>query len=331
MNSLRDLKPKRSNSISPIFAFIGTGFAAVAVPSFAEAAVITTVHVIGAERVGVEAVTDNITISPGKSFSEADIDQSIKQLYSTGYFSNVNISIAGQSLLVSVRENDLLNAVVFNGNRQIKQDKLAEMITSRAAHPYSEAQVQTDIKTIKDAYAAIGRNDVQVTTKVVNIAKNRVNLAFVIDEGKRTKIDKISFSGNLAYNDGRLSAVINTKRSNFLSFLTRKDIYSAEKQSADEDALRKFYYDHGYVDFRVLSADATLSEASNTYNINFSLDEGQRYRYGDITVVSTVQGVNADDLKSLIVTRKGDVYNAQDIQKSIEAISKRVEAIPSLM
>jgi outer membrane protein insertion porin family len=325
MNSLRDLKPKRSNSKSAIFAFIGTGFAVVVVPSFAEAAVITTVHVIGAERVGVEAVTDNITISPGKSFSEADIDQSIKQLYSTGYFSNVNISIAGQSLLVAVRENDLLNAVVFNGNRQIKQDKLAEMVTSRAAHPYNEAQVQADIKTIKDAYAAIGRNDVQVTTKVVNIAKNRVNLAFVIDEGKRTKIDKISFSGNLAYNDGRLSAVINTKRSNFLSFLTRKDIYSAEKQSADEDALRKFYYDHGYVDFRVLSADATLNESSNTYNINFSIDEGQRYRYGDITVVSTVQGINADDLKSLIVTRKGDVYNAQDIQKSIEAISKRVE------
>jgi len=294
-------------------------------PSFAQATVISNIRVVGAERVGIEAITDNISISPGKSFSEMDIDQSIKQLYATGYFSNVHISVAGESLVVSVRENDLLNAVVFNGNRQIKQDKLAQIVTSSAAHPYNEEQVHADIQTIKEAYAAIGRNDVEVTTKVFTVAKNRVNLAFVINEGKRTTIDKITFSGNIAYNNRRLASVLSMKRSNFMSFLTRKDIYSQEKQSADEDKLRTFYYDHGYVDFRILSAHATLDRTSNSYNIGFVLDEGQKYTYGSISVVSTVEGINTDDLKRLIVTRKGDIYNAEDIQKSIDAISKRVE------
>lgn len=284
------------------------------------------IRVVGAERVGPTAVTDNIMITPGKSFSDMDIDQSMQQLYATGYFSDVHISVVGQSLVISVRENNLINAVVFNGNRKIKDDKLAGIVKSHAAGPYNEEQVQADIKTIKDAYAAIGRNDVEVTTKVVNIEKNRVNVAFVINEGDRTKIDRITFSGNHAFSGGRLSAVISTKKSDFLSFLTRKDIYSDDKKSTDDDELRKFYYNHGFVDFRIISDNTSFDSATNSYTINFIVDEGERYKYGDISVTSTVEGINADDLKGLVITRKGDVYDAQDIQKSIDAISKRVEA-----
>jgi outer membrane protein insertion porin family len=287
---------------------------------------VSDIRVVGAERVGPTAVKDNITIAPGRSFSDADIDQSIKQLYATGYFSDVHISVEGHSLVISVHENNLINAVIFNGNKKIKDDKLAELVKSKAAGPYSESQVQDDIKTIKDAYAAIGRNNVQVTPQVVNIAKNRVNLAFVINEGDRTTISKLTFSGNHAFSGSRLAAVISTKKSTFLSFLTRKDIYSETKKDADEDALRKFYYDHGFVDFRLVSDNATFNSATNSYDVSFIVDEGEKYRYGDISVTSTVQGINADDLKSLVITRKGDTYNAEDIQKSIDAISKRIEA-----
>ncbi|NTJ68177.1 outer membrane protein assembly factor BamA [Agrobacterium rhizogenes] len=324
MNSdLPRSKLKRSNSTIAILAFIST---AIAAPLSAQAAMVSDIRVVGAERVGPTAVKDNITIAPGKSFSDADIDQSIKQLYATGYFSDVHISVEGHSLVISVHENNLINAVVFNGNKKIKDDKLAELVKSKAAGPYSESQVQDDIKSIKDAYAAIGRNNVQVTPQVVNIAKNRVNLAFVINEGDRTTISKLTFSGNHAFSGGRLAAVISTKKSTFLSFLTRKDIYSETKKDADEDALRKFYYDHGFVDFRLVSDNATFDSATNSYDVSFVVDEGEKYRYGDISVTSTVQGINADDLKSLVITRKGDTYNAEDIQKSIDAISKRIEA-----
>jgi outer membrane protein insertion porin family len=292
----------------------------------AQAAVVSDIRVVGAERVGPTAVKDNITIAPGKSFSDVDIDQSIKQLYATGYFSDVHIAVVGKSLVVSVHENNLVNAVVFNGNKKIKDDKLEGLVKTKAAGPYSEAQVQDDIKTIKDAYATIGRNNVQVTPQVVNIAKNRVNVAFVIDEGDRTSINKLTFSGNHTFSNGRLASVISTKKSNFLSFLTRKDIYSDTKKDADEDTLRKFYYDHGFVDFRIVSDDATFDSATNSYSVSIAVDEGERYRYGDISVTSTVQGVNADDLKSLVLTHKGDTYNAEQIQKSIDAISKRIEA-----
>ncbi|MEK1927248.1 MAG: POTRA domain-containing protein, partial [Rhizobium giardinii] len=240
----------------------GTGIVTLASASVAEAATISRVEVRGATRVSPETVRANITIVPGKSFSNADIDSSVKRLYSTGYFSDVSINISGGTLVVTVSENQLVNQVVFNGNRKIKDEKLQAVVRTRSLGPYSEATAESDIQAIKDAYAAMGRNDVTVTTQVVPIAEGRVNLAFVINEGDRTKIKQINFVGNNAYGDGRLQAVIATKESGIFSFLNRKDVYNADKLRADEELLRQFYYNRGYADFRVVSSDAVLDESS---------------------------------------------------------------------
>lgn len=302
----------------------GAGATVFVSATTAEAAVIQRVDVRGASRVGAEAVRSNLTISPGKSFSNTDIDDSVKQLYDTGYFSDVKISVSGSTLVVTVEEAQLVNQVVFNGNRKIKDDKLAAVVKTQPSGPYSEAQVQADIQAIKDAYAATGRNEIEVTTQVVPLGEGRVNLAFVINEGDRTKIAAINFVGNNAYSSGRLASVINTKRSNFLSFLTRKDVYSDDKLHADEEALRQFYYNRGYADFRIVSSDAAFDEATNKYTLTFNVEEGPRYDFGAISVQSTVQGVDGAQLQSLVQTQEGDVYSANKVQKSMEAISEQV-------
>ncbi|GEC30257.1 outer membrane protein assembly factor BamA [Sinorhizobium fredii] len=302
----------------------GTGAALVASTSVAQAAVISRVEVRGATRVSPETVRANITIVPGKSFSNADIDASVKRLYATGYFSDVSISVSGGTLVVNVSENQLVNQVVFNGNRKIKDDKLQGVVRTQPLGPFSEATVETDIQAIKDAYAAIGRSDVTVTTQVVPIAEGRVNLAFVINEGERTKITQINFVGNEAYSDGRLQSVIATKESGIFSFLTRKDVYNPDKLRADEELLRQFYYNRGYADFNIISSEATLNEATNEYTVTITVEEGPRYDFGAINVESTVEGVNAEELKGLVQSREGSVYKAKDIQDTMSEISKRV-------
>lgn len=287
---------------------------------------IQRIDVRGAQRVGVDAVRSNITIRPGQSFSNVDIDESVKRLYATGFFSDVRISVSGGTLVVNVSENQLVNQVVFNGNRKIKDDKLRGFVQTQPMGPYSESLISADIERIKEAYAGIGRSDVEVTTQVVPVAEGRVNLAFVVNEGERTKIDKINFVGNNAYGDGRLSALIQTKRSNMLSFLTRKDVYNEDKLRADEEALRQFYYNHGYADFRVISSDVTLDETGNEYAITITVDEGERYKFGNIAVESTVEGIDGAELERLVETRAGNTYSARDVQKSMEAISQRVSA-----
>ncbi|WP_281977318.1 outer membrane protein assembly factor BamA [Pseudorhizobium flavum] len=302
----------------------GAGVSVLASASVAEAAVIRNVQVRGTERAGEDAVRANLTIRPGVSFTNADIDESVKRLYSTGYFSDVRISVSGSTLVVSVSENQLINQVVFNGNRKIKDDKLAAVVRTQPLGPYNQELINADIERIREAYSAIGRSDIEITTQTASVGQGRVNLAFVINEGDRTKIANINFVGNEAYGDGRLQSVILTKESGPLSFLTRKDVYNADKLRADEDALRQFYYNHGYPDFRIISSEAVLDEATNQYNITFTVEEGPRYRFGDVVVESTVEGVNSEDLQGLVRTRTGDTYDAGDVQKSMEAISQRV-------
>lgn len=298
----------------------------LATPSVSEAAVIRKVEVRGTQRVGADTVRANLTIVPGKAFSNADIDASIKRLYATGFFSDVRISVAGGTLVVTVNENQLINQIVFNGNRKIKDDKLALLVTSKPLGPYSEAMIESDIQSLRRAYSAIGRSDVQITTQTAPVGNGRVNVAFVINEGDRTKIEDINFTGNTHYSAFRLRAVIITKESGWFSFLTRKDIYSEDKLRADEETLRQFYYNHGYPDFRVISSNAELNPETNKYTINFVVDEGEKYSFGPVNVESTVEGVNPDDLKGLAESREGKTYRARDVQDSMDAISKRVAA-----
>ncbi|WP_438748725.1 outer membrane protein assembly factor BamA [Pararhizobium sp. O133] len=302
----------------------GTGIVTLASASVAEAATISRVEVRGATRVSPETVRANITIVPGKSFSNAEIDASVKRLYSTGYFSDVSINVSGGTLVVTVAENQLVNQVVFNGNRKIKDDKLQAVVRTRSLGPYSESTAEYDIQAIKDAYAGIGREDVTVTTQVVPIAEGRVNLAFVINEGDRTKITAINFVGNNAYSNGRLEAVIATKESGIFSFLSRKDVYNPDKLRADEELLRQFYYNRGYADFRVVSSDAVLDEATNEYTVTITVEEGERYDFGAVNVESTVEGVDAEELRGLVQSSQGSTYKAKDVQATISAISKRV-------
>ncbi len=302
----------------------GAGAITIVSATAAEAAVIQRIDVRGASRVGAEAVRSNLTIAPGRNFSNTDIDDSVKQLYGTGYFSDVKISVSGSTLVVTVEEAQLVNQVVFNGNRKVKDDKLASVVQTRPSGPYNDALIQADIAAIKEAYAATGRSEVQVTTQVVPLGEGRVNLAFVIDEGDRTKIASINFVGNNAYSASRLAAVISTKRSNFLSFLTRKDVYSEDRLHADEEALRQFYFNRGYADFKIISSDAAFDEATNKYTLTFNIEEGPRYNFGPVTVQSTVEGVTGEQLQGLVRTHEGEVYSAKDVQMSMEAISDQV-------
>ncbi len=313
-------------ALSASMVVTGGSFATLVSATRAEAAVVRSIQVSGADRVSAETVKANISIQPGKNFSNADIDESVRRLYATGYFSDVKISVSGGTLVVVVNENQLINAVVINGNRKIKDDKLEAVIRSRAQGPFSETTIEADKQAIRDAYAAIGRSDATVTTQTYPLGNGRVNLAFIVDEGDRTKISQINFVGNEAFSNSRLRSVILTKKSNFLSFLTRKDVYSEDKLRADEEALRQFYFNNGFADFRVISAEAVLDEASNEYVVTFTVEEGQRYNFGDVNVESTVEGLDPEELKGLVETRPGKVYRAKDVQDSMSEISQRVAA-----
>ncbi len=302
----------------------GAGVAGVAAISVVHAAVVNSVDVRGNQRVDAETIRTYVGIAPGRNFSNADIDEAVKRLFATGLFSDVRINQVGSTLVVQVSEYSVVNNVIFQGNRRIKDNELSANTQLGPRQPFSQALLDRDIEAIKFAYGRVGRDDTEVTAQVVDLGQNRVNVVFNIQEGGRTKINTIAFEGNSAFSDGRLRDVIMTKQSNILSWLTRNDIYDEQRVRADEEALRRFYYNRGYADFQVLSSVGTLDEVNNEYNIVFTIDEGPRYSYGAVDIESSVSGVDVSGLQGLLKTRPGGTYSAKDIEDTIIALTERL-------
>ena len=132
------------------------------------------------------------------------------------------------------RQYAIVNQVIFQGNKKIKDANLASAVQLKPRGSFSQLALDSDIETVKAAYARIGREDVIVNARTIELGGNRVNVVFEIQEGDRTKIATINFVGNNAFGDRRLRDVIATKQSNFLSFLFRNDVYDEDKLRADE-------------------------------------------------------------------------------------------------
>ncbi len=292
--------------------------------SAAEAAVVRNIVVSGNQRIDADTIRNYIAIKPGKPFSSADIDAAVKALFGTGLFSDVQINQSGSSLVVKVSEYQVVNQVLFQGNKKIKDAQLSMTVQLKPRGVYSQAAADADVEAIKAAYRHVGRDDATVTTQVMDLGDNRVNVVFNINEGDRTKIAAINFVGNHAYSSGRLADIIKTKRSNVLSFVMRDDIYDEQKLQADQELLRRFYFNHGYADFQIVSAGAELDPATNQYTITITMDEGARYTFGDISVDSTIPEVDSKSLQSVVETHKGDVYNAKDVEDSLINLTEKV-------
>ena len=292
--------------------------------SAAEAAVVSRVEVSGNQRVDAETIRNYITIKPGKAFSSSDIDSAVKALFGTGLFSDVQINQVGSTLVVKVSEYKVVNQVLFQGNKKLKDNALQAAVHQKPRGTFSQATLDSDVEAVKAAYRRIGRDDAGVTTQVMDLGDNRVNVLFKITEGDRTQIAAINFVGNSAYSSRRLSDVINTKRSSWVSFILRDDVYDEDKLRADQELLRRFYYNHGYADFQVVSAVGELDNATNKYTVTITVQEGDRYNFGDISVESTIPEVDSKSLESVVQTRKGDVYNAKDVEDSIIALTEKV-------
>ncbi|MER8608391.1 outer membrane protein assembly factor BamA [Mesorhizobium sp. M1233] len=292
--------------------------------SAAEAAVVSRVEVTGNQRVDADTIRNYVTIKPGKAFSSSDIDDAVKALFGTGLFSDVQINQVGSTLVIKVSEYQVVNQVLFQGNKKLKDNALEAAVQLKPRGTFSQQQLDADVEAVKAAYRRIGRDDAAVTTQIMDLGDNRVNVVFNINEGGRTQIAAINFVGNSAYSSRRLSDIISTKRSSFLSFVLRDDVYDEDKLRADQELLRRFYYNHGYADFQVVAAVGELDDTTNKYTVTITVQEGERYTFGDVSVESTIPEVDAKSLESVVETHKGDVYNAKNVEDTIIALTEKV-------
>ena len=298
---------------------LATAFVTAGAPAFA--AVVSSIVVQGNSRVSDETVRAYVTVEPGQSFGPRQIDESIDALFATGLFADVTITQSGSSLVVRVVENGSINRVSFEGNRAIDDARLSAIVQSQSRSVYSQSQVQSDVQTILEIYRRRGNYRASVTPQTIDRGEGRVDLIFLIDEGPKATVGRITFVGNSSFSDARLRDVINTKESGLLGFLRKTDIYDPDRLQADQELLRRFYFNRGFADFRILSAVADYDRERNKFFITFTLDEGEQYEFGAVRVDTTLADLDPADLEKKVDSRPGRRYSAENVEKSIEDLT----------
>lgn len=277
------------------------------------------VTVRGNQRVDSETVRSYF--SGRGALTQAVVDDGIRGLYASGLFSDVKVTRAGGGIVVTVSENQVINRVAIEGNKKVKDAVLLAEIQSKSRGPFNPSIVQADAQRIQDIYRRSGRYEVTVEPKTIAQSSGRVDLVFEVNEGEKTKIGSINFEGNSAFDDGTLRDQMTTTESNWLSWIKTSDVYDPDRVNADLELIRKFYLNRGYADFRVISANAALDRGTNAFTLNIAVEEGPKYSFGAIDVESSVPDVDAGALRGKIQSSPGSTYSAQDIDKSVEAMS----------
>ena len=293
----------------------------VVVAQAQQSGVVGRILIEGNERIDPETITSYLPIAVGDTVDPSKIDVALKALFRTDLFSDVKIDLQGSDLVVKVVENPVINQVVFEGNSNLKDDKLKDEVQIRPRGVFTKAKVEEDVGRIVELYRRSGRISATVTPKIIELPQRRVDLVFEINEGPKSGILRVNFLGNVQFSANDLRNVIVTKESAWYKFFSSNDNYDPDRIEYDREQLRKFYRNRGFYDFRIISSVAELAPDKNGFAVTFVVDEGVRYRFGKLTVHTELKKLNGDILRQLLPIREGQVYQDQKIEQSTDALT----------
>jgi outer membrane protein insertion porin family len=285
----------------------------------------TIQHIVvrGTQRVEPGTVLTYIGLREGDNYTPADADTALKALTATGLFSDVRTSFDADTgtLTIRVTENPIVNQVVFEGNVKVSDKDLTKEVQIKPRAVFTRAKVQADVQRIIELYRRNGKFAARVDPQIIQRPQNRVDLIFSITDGPTTGVSRISFIGNHVFDTDTLKGQIATEESRWWKFLATNDNYDPDRLQFDKESLRRYYINRGYADFKVLSAVAELTPDRTSFYLNFTVDEGRRYRFGKITVDSKIKELPANRLMPLIEAHQGDIYSQSDVQKAIDSLT----------
>ncbi len=286
------------------------------------APVIQNIVVRGNQRIEPETIGSYLPIQPGMRAEDEFLDLALKTLFNTGLFADISLEMgAGDILVITVKENPIVNRVILEGNKRIKDDKLTEEIQLAPRSVYTRARVQSDVQRMIELYRAKGRFAAIVTPKVTPLEQNRIDVIYEIDEGPRTGVAKVNFIGNDIFTDNELRGVVLTKESRWWKFFSSSDNYDPDRLEYERELLRQHYGRNGYADFAVVSAVAELTPDRKDFFITFTVDEGPKYTVGEVRVKTTLAKLDDEVLARFVPVREGQTFDGERMEKAVEAIT----------
>ncbi|TFZ01615.1 outer membrane protein assembly factor BamA [Ramlibacter rhizophilus] len=281
------------------------------------------IRVEGLQRVEPGTVFASLPFRVGEEYTDEKGTAAIRALFALGLFKDVRLEVAGNVLVVAVEERPTVANVDFVGAREFDKEALTKALREiglAEGRPYDQALADRAEQELKRQYISRSLYGAEVVTTVTPIERNRVNLTFTVTEGETARIKDIRIVGNDAFSDATLLGLFEIDTGGFLSWYTKSDRYSRVKLNASLEALRSYYLQRGFLEFRIDSTQVAMSPDKQDITITVNVTEGDRFVVSGVTLEGNYLG-KEDEFKSLVTIRPGEPYNADQVAATIKAMT----------
>jgi outer membrane protein insertion porin family len=284
------------------------------------------IRIEGLQRITEGTVYNYLPVNIGDRLDQRRIDESLRALYATGFFRDVEIRRDGGTLVIAVLERPSIESFTIEGNKDIKTEDLEKSLRNvglARGKTFNQSTLDEVERFLTDQYYSRGKYGVKVDTKVDEVPGNRVKIAVDIVEGKRSKIRQINIVGNEAFDDKELLEEFKLRTPHWLSWYKQDDRYSREELSGDIEKLRSHYLDRGYANMDVESSQVAITPEKNDIFITLNVKEGEVYRISDVKIAGNLV-VPEESLRALVQVRRGDIFSRKLLTQTTELMALRL-------
>ena len=291
------------------------------------AEIVDKIEVKGNERITLETVVIFGDISLGSNYEASDINLLIKKLYATSFFSDISVELINKKLIITVKENPIINTITFKGEKAKKfKEALKEILILREKTSFVENFVNSDISKIKEFYRQLGFYFVKIEADIEKLERNRVNIIYSLEKGKKAKIAKIYFLGEKKVREKKLRDIITSQEAKFWKFISRNVYLNESRINLDKRLLKNFYRNKGYYEVDITSSNVEYAEGEG-FILSYVINAGKRYKFKKIKAVVAPE-LDASAFVSLEKEFNkiiGDYYSHRKLQLILEKIDRLTE------
>ena len=287
----------------------------------ANAFVIKKIQFSGLQRMTRQSMMSYISVRQGQSFTPDLSAKIIKRLYKTGYFEQINLSRRQNTLIIAVKERPTIGSLNIEGNEEIKTDQIQTVLKKLSIQDgevFQAYKLKQFVASLQQQYKIMGYYSARVSYITKAGMRNRVFVTIKVTEGAVAEVSSITFKGNRHFTDRQLSRTFAMTTSGLFTFFTHSNRYSPTKLNADLQSLTNFYYNHGYLEFKVTSHRAVVSKDKNHVDIIVTLSEGPVYTIGTTRVIGPDS--NNPAIKKLVQLPSGSVFSRQQVMNVIKSV-----------
>lgn len=285
--------------------------------------VLQDIRVTGLQRINAGTVLSNVPVRVGQTFDDRMTGDVVSSLYRTGLFDDISLSRQGNVLIVKVTERMAIGDLKIEGNKQITDKVLLDALRGGGiapGRPLDRAALAQFEKELQSQYVARGNYSAKVSTSVTPMKEGRVAVKVNVQEGGTAKIRNVKITGNRAFPEATLKKLLESGPKSPLAILSTKDQYSKGKLVGDLDNLTAFYRDRGFLRFKVLSSQVSLSDDKRSVNINIDIHEGDQYRVGKVDVTGTQSAA----VQKMVKLKQGQVFSQKRLRETQKSFSNEM-------